>query len=123
MSQESRGALWAPRTGQDALSRGKLESESQHALAEQVRSACAAWFSQAALVQRHEAEFGLRLAQCRTTAEAAAVCGEWLGHRLDSAVAMHHQLLEIWMTFATLEPPGVDDAARHQASRTGGSSP
>jgi hypothetical protein len=75
-----------------------LSDEAQQALAAQVRAACAAWFSQAALVQQHEANFGLRLARARTPSEAVYVCGEWMSHRLDSVVAMHHRLLELWLT-------------------------
>lgn len=78
-----------------------LSEEAQQVLAAQVRAACAAWFSQAALVQQHEADFGLRLARARTPSEAVAVCGEWMSHRLDSAIVMHHRLLELWLTATT----------------------
>lgn len=78
-----------------------LSEEAQQMLAAQVRAACAAWFSQAALVQQHEADLGFRLARAGTPSEAVAVCGEWMSHRLDSAVVMHHRLLELWLTART----------------------
>ena len=79
----------------------ELSREAQHALAERVRAACSEWISQMGVVQRHEAEFGVRLARCRTPSEAVAVCGEWMAHRLDSAIVMHHRFLELWLTSAT----------------------
>ncbi len=47
------------------------------------------------------------------------MCGEWLGHRLDSAVAMHHQLLEIWMSFAVAPPIGADEATSPRTAVNG----
>ncbi len=123
MTRESGSAGQAPKAERTALPHGALGPEAQQMLAEQVRAACAAWFSQAAIVQRHEAEFGLRLARCQTPSEAVSVCGEWLTHRLDSAVAMHHRFLELWMAFAIAAPNGADEAAQPRPTRNAGSSP
>lgn len=123
MSRERESAAPAPMAERAALPHIVLSPDAQHALAEQVRAACAAWFSQAAIVQRHEVEFGLRLARCRTPAEAAGVCGEWLGHRLDSAVAMHHRFLELWMNHATMGSSAMKPAALPRPNGSGGSSP
>jgi hypothetical protein len=123
IAREFGGAVQAPKAERMALPHVTRGPEAQHVLAEQVRTACAAWFSQAAIVQRHEADFGLRLARCQTPSEAVRVCGEWLAHRLDSAVAMHHRFLELWMTFATAAPNGVDEAAQPRTTRDAGSSP
>lgn len=98
----------------------ELSPEAQHVLAERVRAACMEWISQMGVAQRHEAEFGLRLARCRTPSEAAAVCGEWMAHRLDSAIVMHHRFLELWLTSATAATSGAARAKRRPtAGKTG----
>jgi hypothetical protein len=106
MSREASGQLSRGGQGPGVDSKSpaigiELCPEAQIALDAEVRSACAAWISQLSVVQRHEANFGARLARCRTPSEASTICGEWMGHRLDSAIAMHHRLLELWLTAAT----------------------
>lgn len=96
-----------------------LSDEAQQALAEQVRAACVAWFSQAGIVQLHEADFGLRLARCPTPSDAVAVCGEWLAHRLDSAVVLHHRLLELWLAAVNAAEIGAVLAERRDAADEG----
>lgn len=122
MTRESGSAMQAPEAEHTALPHRALSPEAQRALAEQVRTACAAWFSQAAIVQHHEAEFGIRLARCRTPSEAVGVCGDWLAHRVDSAVVMHHRFLEMWLTFATAAPNGAGGAAQPGTAGETGSS-
>jgi len=122
MTRESGGAVQAPGAEHTAPPHGALSPEAQNVLAEQVRAAFAAWFSQAAIVQHHEAEFGIRLARCRTPSEAVVVCGGWLAHRVDSAVVMHHRFLEMWLTFATAAPNGAGGATQPGAAGKTGSS-
>jgi hypothetical protein len=59
------------------------------------------WVSQVGQMQRFDVEFARRLTCCAKPSEAVALCSEWMAHRVDSAVAMQHRLLELWLDAVT----------------------
>jgi hypothetical protein len=80
--------------------------EKQSELASNIGKTSMEWVSQIGQMRQFEAEFARRLAHCSTPSEAVALCSEWMAHRLDSAVAMQHRLLSLWldaMTAATCQ--------------------
>ena len=55
------------------------------------------WVATVVAMQRLDAGFAAKLAACADAVAASAVCAEWLGHRLDSAVVAQHRMLEAWL--------------------------
>jgi hypothetical protein len=75
--------------------------EQQEALALNMRKTCVEWVSQIGQMHRLDVEFAARLAGCTKPSDAVALCGKWMGHHVDSAVAMQHRLLELWLDAMT----------------------
>lgn len=71
-----------------------------------------AWVSQVAQMQQLDAAFARKLAACTKPSEAAALCGSWMGHRVDSAFVLQHRLFEAWLDAITKA------ACRNAAERT-----
>ena len=86
-------------------------------LATRIKRLCSEWVSQVSQMQQLDAAFAARLAACHEPRQAAELCGAWMGHRLDSAVAAQHRLLEAWMESA-IAPPAVktEPMAAHAAA-------
>lgn len=59
------------------------------------------WVSQVAQMQQLDTVFARKLAACTKPSEAAALCGSWMGHRMDSAFAMQHRIFEAWLQATT----------------------
>ena len=72
------------------------------------------WVAAVMAMQRLDAVFGAKLAACADAVAAAAICAEWLGHRLDSAVVAQHRLLEAWLeAVAEVGIDGIQGEAKH----------
>jgi hypothetical protein len=78
-----------------------IPPDQQEELISNIRKTSMEWVSQIGQMQRFDLEFATRLARCIEPSEAVALCGEWMGHRIDSAVAMQHRLLELWLDAMT----------------------
>jgi len=79
---------------------GVLPEEQEH-LAANIKKASMEWASQVAQTKQLDLAFATRLASCTRPSDAVALCSEWMNHRVDSAVAMQHRLLEMWLDAVT----------------------
>jgi hypothetical protein len=79
-----------PQTNADA-------DKEQMQLVARLKEACFEWVSQVSRMQQLDLAFAIRLASCRRPGDAATLCGEWMAHRVDSAVCMQHRLLGLWL--------------------------
>jgi len=75
----------------------RVERNPQQELSAGIKRLCSEWVSQVSQMQQLDAAFATRLAACREPAQAAELCGAWMGHRLDSAVSVQHRILEVWL--------------------------
>lgn len=78
-----------------------IPPEAQEELAAKVRKVSKEWVSQVAQMQQLDFTFAARLAACTRPSDAAEVCGRWMAHRIDSAVAAQHHFLELWLDTVT----------------------
>ena len=70
-------------------------------VAQRIDEAARGWVEQMDRMRRAERDLGQRLMTCATPAEAVAVSGEWMAHRLDSLMALQHRLIEMWLDQAS----------------------
>lgn len=70
--------------------------------AQRIDEAARGWVEQMERMRKAERDLGQRLMTCATPAEAVAVSGEWMAHRLDSLMALQHRLIEMWLDQASI---------------------
>ena len=75
---------------------------SRDAVAQSIDEAVRGWVEQMERMRKGERDIGQRLIACTTPAEAVAVSGEWMAHRLDSLMALQHRLIEMWLDQARI---------------------
>jgi hypothetical protein len=102
----------------DAISAASLQSaavteQDQAHLVSKLKDACFEWVSQVSRMQQLDLAFAMKLAGCRRPVDAATLCGDWMAHRVDSAVAMQHRLLEFWLEANTAAITKKIDHAEH----------
>ncbi len=71
-------------------------------VARRIDEAARGWVEQMDRMRRAERDLGQRLMTCATPAEAVAVSGEWMAHRIDSMMALQHRLIEMWLDHASI---------------------
>jgi len=71
-------------------------------VAHRIDEAARGWVEQMERMRKAERDLGQRLMTCATPAEAVAVSGEWMGHRIDSLMALQHRLIEMWLDQANI---------------------
>ncbi|MDA8248546.1 MAG: hypothetical protein M0Z28_05150 [Rhodospirillales bacterium] len=73
---------------------------------QRIDEAVRGWVEQMERMRKGERDIGQRLMACATPAEAVAVSGEWMAHRIDSLMALQHRLIEMWLDQATISLTG-----------------
>jgi hypothetical protein len=68
---------------------------------QRIDEAVRGWVEQMERMRKRETDFGQRLIACATPAQAVAVSGEWMAHRIDSLMALQHRMIEMWLDQAT----------------------
>lgn len=71
-------------------------------IAHRIDEATRGWVEQMERMRKAERDLGQRLMTCATPAEAVAVSGEWMAHRIDSLMALQHRLIEMWLDQANI---------------------
>ena len=71
-------------------------------VAHRIDEAARGWVEQMERMRKAERDLGQRLMTCATPAEAVAVSGEWMAHRIDSLMALQHRLIDMWLDQANI---------------------
>jgi hypothetical protein len=100
-------------TSAASLQSAAVTGQDQVQLVGKLKNACFEWVSQVSRMQQLDLAFAVKLAGCRRPVDAAALCGDWMAHRVDSAVAMQHRLLEFWLEANTAAITKKIDHAEH----------
>ena len=77
-------------------------ASSHDAVAQRMDEAVRGWVEQMERMRKGKRDIGQRLMACATPAEAVAVSGEWMAHRLDSLMVLQHRLIEMWLDQARI---------------------